>query len=192
MEQSKTKKNDYVDNAKFLEAILAYKKKLQDARETGMERPRIPEYIGKCFLLIAQNLTNNRRFINYTRQYKEEMICDAMENCIMVVDNFDVEKSRNPFAYFTQICWYAFFRRIIRELKQTGIKRSLFMNSPFMNPDVENFIDQTDRETYLKFVKEFDIFEEKANKAKEKKPKTKTTKKRKGDSTLEEVMVEIE
>ena len=36
--------------------------------------------------------------------------------------NFDETKSKNPFAYFTQIIYYAFLRRIQKEKKQTYVK----------------------------------------------------------------------
>ena len=40
----------------------------------------------------------------------------------MYFENFDPEKSNNAFAYFTQIIYYAFLRRIQKERKQTYVK----------------------------------------------------------------------
>ncbi len=53
------------------------------------------------------------------------MICDGIENCVQYIHNFDPEKSKNPFAYFTQIIQYAFLRRIQKEKKQLEIKTKI-------------------------------------------------------------------
>ena len=111
----------YVDNAKFLQAMKDWKEQCKDAEEAGDEPPRISDYIGECFLKIANGLSFRPNFINYT--YKEDMISDGIENCLTYVANFDPEKSNNPFAYFTQIIYYAFIRRIQKEKKQTTIKQ---------------------------------------------------------------------
>ena len=95
------KKNHYVDNQRFFEEILDYKKKVKDAKEQGLEKPRVSEYMGSCILMIAERLSTKPRFMNYS--FREEMISDALENCFLYFDNFDPEKSQNPFAYFTQI-----------------------------------------------------------------------------------------
>lgn len=113
-------KNDYVDNVMFLKEIIAYKKLVSDAKHTGGEKPRLPEYVGQCFMLIAQNLSHKPQFSGYT--FKEEMIGDAIENCVMYADNFNPKVGKKPFAYFTQIVYYAFVRRIQREKKQLYVK----------------------------------------------------------------------
>ena len=84
------------------------------------DKPRIPEYIGECLLKISTRLSTKPNFINYT--YRDEMISDGIENCVNYIGNFNPEKSTNPFAYFTQIIYYAFLRRIQREKKQLYIK----------------------------------------------------------------------
>jgi DNA-directed RNA polymerase specialized sigma24 family protein len=116
----KSTANHYVDNKKFLEALKEYRQTVQDAEASGLEKPRIPEYIGSCFLLIAQRLTYRPNFMNYT--YKEDMISDGIENCLAYIHNFNPDKSNNPFAYFTQIIYYAYIRRIQKEKRQTYIK----------------------------------------------------------------------
>jgi len=110
----------YVDNKKFLQAMIDYRKVVREADECGDPKPRIPDYIGQCFLLIAQRLSYKPNFINYT--YRDDMISDGIENCLLYIDNFDPEKSQNPFAYFTQIIYYAYLRRIQKEKRQTYIK----------------------------------------------------------------------
>ena len=105
----------YVDNAKFLQAMKDWKEQCKDAEEAGDETPRISDYIGECFLKIANGLSYRPNFINYT--YKQEMISDGIENCLQYIHNFNPEKSKNPFAYFTQIIYYAFIRRIQKEKK---------------------------------------------------------------------------
>jgi hypothetical protein len=110
----------YINNKDFLQALIDYKKSCNNNQELGKEDPPIPNYIGECFLKIANHLIRKPNFISYS--FKEEMISDGIENCIMYFRNFDPEKSNNPFAYFTQIIYYAFLRRIVKEKKQLYIK----------------------------------------------------------------------
>ena len=118
----KTKKKvQYVNNVDFLKALIKYKKDVRGAKRAKSEiKPKIPDYIGKCLLLIAENLSHKPNFVKYT--FRDEMVGDAIENCIMYFDNFDPKRSKNPFAYFTQIIWYAFIRRIHKEKKQLYTK----------------------------------------------------------------------
>jgi hypothetical protein len=113
-------KNEYINNQDFLNALIEYKSKVKECESNNKPKPRIPDYIGECFLKISNNLAKRPNFYSYT--YKDEMISDAIENCLMYFENFDPAKSSNPFAYFTQICWYAFIRRIDKEKKQQYIK----------------------------------------------------------------------
>ena len=110
----------YVDNKKLYACIVEYRQSVLDAKEKGITRPRIPNYVGECILMIANRLSTKPNFVNYS--YREEMISDGVENCICYIDNFDPLKSTNPFAYFTQIIYYAFLRRIQKEKKQLYIK----------------------------------------------------------------------
>jgi len=116
-------KDHYIDNKKFFQEMIEWKKLVNDAEDSGEEKPPVTEYIGECFLLIAERLSMRANFINYP--YRDEMIGDAIENCLMYASNFDPEKSANPFSYFTQIIYYAFLRRIQREKKQNYIKYKL-------------------------------------------------------------------
>ena len=120
---SKKKQAHYVDNAKFLQAMKDWKEACKDAEEMGEEVPPVTNYIGECFLKIANGLSYRPNFINYT--YRSEMVSDGIENCLQYIHNFDPEKSKNPFAYFTQIIYYAFLRRIQKEKKQTHIKNKI-------------------------------------------------------------------
>jgi len=115
-----TKQKHYINNADFLAALMEYQDKCKSAKEDKKPPPAIPNYIGECFMKIAEGLSHKPNFINYT--YREEMMSDGIENCLMYFNNFDPTKSKNPFAYFTQIIYYAFLRRIQKEKKQLYVK----------------------------------------------------------------------
>ena len=115
-----TTPNHYINNQEFLAALLEHREKVLANKEAGTEAPQISNYLGDCFIKIARHLSYKSNFINYS--YKDEMISDAIENCLAVVNNFDPAKSKNPFAYFTQITFFAFVRRIQREKKQMATK----------------------------------------------------------------------
>lgn len=110
----------YVNNNYFLKILVEYKEECRLAKEQGRSEPRIPNYVGECFLKIAERLSRKPNFISYS--FRDEMISDGIENCIMYFRNFDETKSKNPFAYFTQIIYFAFLRRIMKEKKQLYIK----------------------------------------------------------------------
>ena len=110
----------YVDNQRFLLEMTEYQNERKIAKENGIELPPCPDYIGECFLKIAQRLSFRPNFINYA--FREDMISDGIENCVQYMNNFNPEKSKTPFAYFTQIIYYAFIRRIQKEKKQLYIK----------------------------------------------------------------------
>ena len=132
---TKAKKEHYVNNKEFLEAMKAYKKLVNKAKREKKEKPPVTDYIGTCFLKIANHLSYRPNFINYT--FRDDMISDGIENCLQYMDNFNPDKSNNPFAYFTQIIYYAFIRRIQKEKKQIQIKSKLIANT-----GVENMMDQ--------------------------------------------------
>ena len=114
------KKQHYVDNEKFLVVMRDYREEYLQAKDNDVEPPLIPDYAGECFLKIAERLSHRPNFINYA--FREEMVSDGIENCVMYASNFNPEKSTNPFAYFTQIIYFAFLRRIEKEKKQLYIK----------------------------------------------------------------------
>ena len=128
-------KPHYVDNKKFLEAMVEYRNKCIKAEDKNRKKPDVTNYIGECFLKIANHLSYRPNFINYT--YRDDMISDGIENCLQYMSNFNPEKSNNPFAYFTQIIYYAFIRRIQKEKKQMQVKSKLIQNA-----GVENMMDQ--------------------------------------------------
>jgi hypothetical protein len=128
MTRRSTKEN-YVNNRDFLDAIVVYRQKVNKAKEMELPKPRIPNYIGECFLKIATHLSYKPNFINY--MFRDDMISDGIENCLQYIDNFNPEKSTNPFAYFTQIIYFAFLRRIRKEKKQLEIKNKILERSGF-------------------------------------------------------------
>jgi len=179
--RKKVAKAHYVDNALFLEAMIEYKMQWQTSKDNEEELPIISEYLGSVFLKIAQRLSFRPNFINYA--FKNDMISDGIENCLHYIHNFNPEKSSNPFAYFTQIIYYAFIRRIQKEKKQLYIKYKSMQNyeiSPeyveYMNYD-EDFKTTTDfkNSDFRVVVDEFVDNFEKAKKKKAVKKKEPTT-----------------
>ena len=129
----------YVNNSDFSTAVVSYVEKVEEARKKDTDIPKVPDYIAQCFLRIAEGLSHKANFIRYT--YREEMVMDAVENCLKAIGNYNLEAATrtgkpNAFAYFTQITWYAFLRRITKEKKQQEIKLKYLTKS-----GVESFID---------------------------------------------------
>ena len=129
MARQKSKPEHYVNNKEFLAAMVAYKKDCKRAKRLKQVKPPVTDYIGSCFLKIANHLSYRPNFINYT--YRDDMISDGIENCLQYLDNFNPDKSNNPFAYFTQIIYYAFIRRIQKEKKQTTIKQKMIADGNY-------------------------------------------------------------
>ena len=115
-----SKQKHYINNEDFLKALVDYKTNCVEAEKQNKPKPKIPNYIGECFMKIAEGLSHKPNFINYT--YRDEMMADGIENCLMYFENFDPSKSKNPFAYFTQVIYFAFLRRIQKEKKQLYVK----------------------------------------------------------------------
>ena len=132
---AKPKSIHYIDNEKFLKEMVIYKRELDESKSKDELPPMISEYLGDCFMKIAQRLSFRPNFINYA--FKDEMISDGIENCVQYIKNFNPEKSSNPFAYFTQIIYYAFIRRIQKEKKQLYIKYKTMESSPSLSENVE-------------------------------------------------------
>jgi len=129
----------YVNNSDFSTAVVEYVEKVDEARKTDKKIPTVPDYIAQCFLRIAEGLSHKANFIRYT--YREEMVMDAVENCLKAIGNYNLEAATrtgkpNAFAYFTQITWYAFLRRITKEKKQQEIKMKYLTKS-----GIDSFID---------------------------------------------------
>ena len=123
------KSEHYVNNKELLEALIVYRAKVAHAKENDLPKPKITNYLGSCFLKIATHLSYKPNFVNY--MFRDDMISDGIENCVQYIHNFDPEKSRNPFAYFTQIIHYAFLRRIQKEKKQLDIKNKIIEKTGF-------------------------------------------------------------
>ena len=125
-------KPHYVNNADFSQAVVEYCKTVIEAKETDDQLPIVTDYIASCFLKIAEGLSHKSNFIRYT--YREEMVMDAVENCLKAIENYNIEAATrtgkpNAFAYFTQIAWFAFLRRIAKEKKQQDIKQKWISQS---------------------------------------------------------------
>ena len=126
---SKKRSEHYVNNKELLEALIVNRQKVANAKEAGLPKPRISNYLGECFLKIATHLSYKPNFVNY--MFRDDTISDGIENCVQYIHNFDPNKSSNPFAYFTQIIHYAFLRRIQKEKKQLEIKSKIIERSGF-------------------------------------------------------------
>jgi hypothetical protein len=136
---SKKENVHYVNNANFSQAVVEYVKTVNAARDKDKTIPTVPDYIAECFLRISEGLSHKSNFIRYT--YREEMVMDAVENCLKAILNYNIETATrtgkpNAFAYFTQIAWYAFLRRIAKEKKQQDIKIKFLTRAP-----IEEFIE---------------------------------------------------
>ena len=140
---AKPKSVHYIDNEKFLKEMIIYKRKFDEAKSKDELPPIISEYLGECFMKIAQRLSFRPNFINYA--FKDDMISDGIENCIQYIKNFNPEKSSNPFAYFTQIIYYAFIRRIQKEKKQLYVKYKTMESSPSLSENIEVSVNDRDK-----------------------------------------------
>jgi hypothetical protein len=167
------KQKHYINNPDFLQALMDYKAEQKRCKTSKLPEPPIPNYIGECFMKIAEGLSHKPNFINYT--YRDEMMSDGIENCLMYFDNFDPAKSKNPFAYFTQIIYYAFLRRIQKEKKQLYVKYKATEQMGILDEfEMLEFEDGTTRQFELyENISEFIENYEEAKKAKKevKKPK---------------------
>jgi hypothetical protein len=128
MKKIKKKSEHYVNNKEFYQALVEYKKQVELAKQNDLPKPKVSNYLGDCFLRISNHLSYKPNFVNY--MFKDDMICDGIENCIQYIDNFDTNRT-NPFAYFTQIVYYAFLRRIAKEKRQLEIKTKIIEKSGF-------------------------------------------------------------
>ena len=151
MNKTKKKNEHYVNNADFLEAMKAYRKQVNIAKKERLPKPPVTDYIGSCFLKIANHLSYRPNFINYT--FRDDMISDGIENCLQYLDNFNPTKSNNPFAYFTQIIYYAFVRRIQKEKKQVTIKNKLITESNYDDMTLQPGEDKEFTNQFTEFLK---------------------------------------
>lgn len=146
---------NYIDNDKFYTEIVKRKQILQHAVDNNLPKPQISKYLCECIMLIANNFASRPNFYNYT--YKEDLIGDAIENCILYFDKFDIEKSKNPFSYFTQITFYAFLRRIHKEKHQYYIKHKIIQGvetDEFELQEHDTLNEMEFKNSYRDFLKE--------------------------------------
>ena len=175
-----TKKEHYVNNKEFLAAMVEYTKNVNREKRKKEPKPPVTDYIGSCFLKIANHLSYRPNFINYT--FRDDMISDGIENCLQYLDNFNPRKSNNPFAYFTQIIYYAFIRRIQKEKKQVTIKNRLITESNYDDMTLQPGEDREFKNQFTEFLKknmsvdeQQKIADDLAKKKKKRKKKTKSS-----------------
>jgi len=146
---------NYVNNVTLLQHMKVYLQQLKQAKQDNQPNPQIPEYVGSCILLIANRLANKPNFAGYS--FREEMISDGIENCLMYLHNFNPDKSNNVFAYFTQIIKFAFIRRIQKEKKQHYIKVKNLENLMFDDMVENNELKPVDiNEITTTFLKDYE------------------------------------
>jgi len=171
MAKTKKKSEHYVNNKQFLAAMVEYKKLVDKAKKEGKKNPRVPDYVGECFLKIANHLSYRPNFINYT--YRDDMISDGIENCLQYLNNFNPATSNNPFAYFTQIIYYAFIRRIQKEKKQTTIKQRMIQEANYDDLALQPGEDRDFKNQFTEFLKKNMPVDEPVTKPVKKKKKKK-------------------
>lgn len=191
----KEEKPHYVNNAQFSQAVVDYVQFANEEVAAGRDKPVIPDYVAMCFLRIAEGLSHKANFVRYT--YREEMVMDAVENCLKAIENYNLETATrtgkpNAFAYFTQIAWYAFLRRIEKEKKQQDVKLKFIAEA-----GIEHFFDTSSPEDFddasaLPFLDELrgriDLVKENDRTFKEYYKKEKRRRKAKVDSDLTEFL----
>ena len=160
------KKEHYVNNKEFLAAMTEYRKLVLEAKKKGEQKPPVTDYIGECFLKIANHLSYRPNFINYT--FRDDMISDGIENCLQYLDNFNPETSNNPFAYFTQIIYYAFIRRIQKEKKQITIKQRMIAEANYDDMTLQPGEDRDFKNQFTEFLQKNTVVDEPVKKEKKK------------------------
>jgi len=175
-EKYKKRPEHYVNNKEFLQAMILYRRSVNKAEKLKEAKPPVPNYVGECFLKIANHLSYRPNFINYT--YRDDMISDGIENCLQYLHNFNPRKSNNPFAYFTQIIYYAFIRRIQKEKKQTTIKHRMILNANYDDMTLQPGEDREFKNQFTEFLRKNVPAEEPVKKKTPTKKKKKTVKKK--------------
>lgn len=150
---------EYIDNKAFYAAIVERKELIQLAKDQGLPKPPISEYLGKCILLISSNLAAKGNFNGYS--FKDEMVSDAIENCILYFDKFDHIQYSNPFAYFTQIVYFAYLRRIAKEKHQFLLKHKIIQSVGNKVMDLQGHDDDAEFiNSYREFLQQFSNVEQ--------------------------------
>jgi len=190
-------KPHYVNNAEFSTAVVEYVISAREAADKGNSKPMIPDYIARCFLKIAEGLSHKANFVRYT--YREEMVMDAVENCLKAIENYNLETATrtgkpNAFAYFTQISWYAFLRRIQKEKKQQDIKIKYLTESgveQLVSEEIESNPAARATQAFVDELRErIDSVKSSDQEVKEYEKKTRKKRTKHSDSDLTEFMVD--
>lgn len=168
MAKEKRSSIHYVNNKDFSQAVVEYCTLIAEAKEKNQQIPKVPDYIALCFLRIAEGLSHKSNFIRYT--YREEMVMDAVENCLRAIENYNIDAATrtglpNAFAYFTQISWYAFLRRIAKEKKHQDIRLRYLSQSGIEDYIVSGDLDPTSIQAMQSFI---DTLKDRIDKVKEK------------------------
>lgn len=188
-------KPHYVNNAEFSQAVVDYVTMARNAKTNNASKPMVPDYIARCFLKISEGLSHKANFVRYT--YREEMVMDAVENCLKAIENYNIDKATrtgkpNAFAYFTQIAWYAFLRRIEKEKKQQDIKIKYLTESGIellVAEEIDNDKSSQQTQAYVDYLRErHDLIKEKDKTIKEFGKQLKKKRTRHADSDLTEFM----
>lgn len=135
-------KNDYINNARFHDELCSYLNSVSEAVENNKPKPQITRYIGDALIELCNRLSHRPNFNGYTRHWKEEMINDAILNCLASVTNYNPQyvmvdgKQKNPFGFFSKIAWNAFLRRIAEEKTQSYIKHKNLDNMSVFDDDI--------------------------------------------------------
>ena len=178
----KRKPEHYVDNKEFLVKMIEYKKLCNKAKREGKPNPPVTNYIGGCFLKIANHLSFRPNFINNT--FRDDMVSDGIENCLQYLANFNPRKSKNPFAYFTQIIYYAFVRRIQKEKKQINVKYKMIEDANFDDMSLQPGDDREFKNQFVEFLRKNKPVDDEPNKkAEQEKPRVKRRRRKSAPET---------
>lgn len=193
----KKQKPHYVNNADFSLAVVEYVKEATNKKENDQTKPVVPDYIARCFLKIAEGLSHKANFVRYT--YREELVMDAVENCLKAIENYNIETATrtgkpNAFAYFTQISWYAFLRRIQKEKRQQDVKLKYMSESGIENLVMQEIHNDDASSTAQAFVdtlrERIDLIKDKDQEIKEfSKSTVKKKRSKNADSDLSEFII---
>lgn len=116
--QAKTgpKRYKYLSNHNFLRELEASHKKGHPTEE-----------LSKMFIKLCEEYSNKYNFRGYT--FREDMVGNALLSMVTYWDRFDSTRSKNPFAYFTQIAKNSFVQTINNETKHYLIRDDLLVES---------------------------------------------------------------
>lgn len=158
-----SKGKHYVSNADLYEEFVKWHEKIKEANEKGLPEPPIPNTIGLAFLQIATNLVKKHNWLG-NQKWHEEMVGNAIEDSVRYARTFDINRTKNPFSFFTQTCYYAFLRTIYKEKRNDYVKHKSMLNAIMSNSEhMEQLDDDIEIETLdynqeniEKFIQDFE------------------------------------